>query len=354
MLIPAADWRPSGIDDLEPAAWRALYHEGNTAVVAGPGAGKSEFLAQKAAYLLQTGSCPWPQRILAISFKRDAAANLRRRVAARVPEHADRFVSMTFDAFTKGLVDRFASALPDSWRMPHGYEISYASERQVEAFLGDIVPAAPPLIRLQVAQLHASRFIADTVGSWDLPVTAPDADPDDAAAYAALQWWRLRYFGRGPARVDFVMLNRLAELLVRCVPKLRRALCMTYPYVFVDEFQDTTSAQFLVPRLGVRRRSHGHCGRRQQTAHHGLGRRATQGPRAVRRSVRRDHSPADVELPFHQSPGRRTARHRHQTRPQDGTGDVEGRQRHRRQPRRGVDLFQPRPGDRRHRGLDRR
>lgn len=244
VLIPAAHWRPSGIDDLEPTAWRALHHEGNTAVVAGPGAGKSEFLAQKAAYLLQTGSCPWPQRILAISFKRDSAANLRRRVAARVPEHADRFVSMTFDAFTKGLVDRFASALPDSWRMPHGYDISYASERQVEAFFGDIIPAAPQPIRLQVAQLPASRFIADTVGSWDLPVTAPDADPDDAAAYAALQWWRLRYFRHGPARVDFVMLNRLAELLVRCVPKLRRALRMTYPYVFVDEFQDTTSAQF--------------------------------------------------------------------------------------------------------------
>jgi DNA helicase-2/ATP-dependent DNA helicase PcrA len=247
-LIPAADWRPSGIEDLEPAAWRALCHEGNTAVVAGPGAGKTEFLAQKAAYLLQTGICPWPQRILAISFKRDAAANLRQRVAARVPENADRFVSMTFDAFTKGLVDRFAAALPASWRMPHGYEISYVSERQVEAFLSAIIAAAPPLIQPQVAQLRASRFIPDTVGAWDLPVTAPTADPDDAGAYAALHWWRLRYLGTGPARVDFVMLNRLAELLVRSVPKLRRALRMTYPHVFVDEFQDTTSAQlsFLV------------------------------------------------------------------------------------------------------------
>ena len=39
------------------------------------------------------------------------------------------------------------------------------------------------------------------------------------------------------------MLNRLAELLVRSRPQLRRALRITYPYVFVDEFQDTTSAQ---------------------------------------------------------------------------------------------------------------
>lgn len=244
VLTPAADWRPIGIDALEPAAWDALRDEGNTAVVAGPGAGKTEFLAQRGAYLLQTGICPWPQRILAISFKRDAAANLGRRVAARGPEHADRFVSMTFDAFTKGLVDRFASALPRGWRMKNGYEIDFASERNIEGFLDNIIPGAPAAIRPQVGRLRASRFLPDTVGGWDLPVRVPTGDPSDAIGYAALQWWRERYLGPGKAKVDFVMLNRLAELLVRSVPKLRRAMRMTYPFVFVDEFQDTTSAQF--------------------------------------------------------------------------------------------------------------
>jgi DNA helicase-2/ATP-dependent DNA helicase PcrA len=244
VLIPATGWRPSGIDDLEPEAWKALRNAGNAAVVAGPGAGKTEFLAQRAGYLLQTGICPWPQRILAISFKRDAATNLGRRVAARVPEHADRFVSMTFDAFTKGLVDRFASALPTGWRIKNGYEIRFASERDVEGFLGNIVPAAPATIRPQVGGLRAVRFLADIVGAWDLPVKVPVGDPSDATAYAALQWWRHCYLGPGTAKVDFVMINRLAELLVRSMPKLRRALRMTYPFVFVDEFQDTTSAQF--------------------------------------------------------------------------------------------------------------
>jgi len=47
-------------------------------VTAGAGAGKTEFLAQKATYLLQTGLCAAPKRILAISFKRDAARNLQK------------------------------------------------------------------------------------------------------------------------------------------------------------------------------------------------------------------------------------------------------------------------------------
>lgn len=243
-LISAADWRPNDIDDLEPAAWKALRDKENVAVVAGPGAGKTEFLAQRAVYLLQTGICPWPQRILAISFKRDAAANLGLRVAARLPEHANRFVSMTFDAFTKGLVDRFASALPEDWRMNRGYEINYSSVRYINGFLANILPAAPIAIRTQVARLRAERFLADTIGDWDLPVAMPIGEPSDADEYAALLWWRERYLGLGKARVDFIMLNRLAELLVRSVPKLRRALRTTYPFVFVDEFQDTTSAQF--------------------------------------------------------------------------------------------------------------
>src|SRR5690606_23112955 len=75
-LIQPEEWRPSGINDLELAAWNALRHAGSACVVAGPGAGKTEFLAQRADYLLETGLCRAPHRVLAISFKTDAANNL--------------------------------------------------------------------------------------------------------------------------------------------------------------------------------------------------------------------------------------------------------------------------------------
>lgn len=238
------DWRPVGVDDLEPAAWDALRNPGNAAVVAGPGAGKTEFLAQRAAFLLQTGACPPPYRILAISFKRDAAANLGRRVAVRVPDHADRFSSMTFDAFTKSLVDRFAPALPPDWRTTDRYEIDFASPTEIKAYLGDLLASAPPSLRHALARIAAGRFLPDVVGCWPLPPTLPTGEPTDAVAHAAMAWWRRHYLRPGTPYVDFIMLNRLAELLVRAVPALRRALRITYPFVFVDEFQDTTRAQF--------------------------------------------------------------------------------------------------------------
>jgi len=55
------NWVPQGVDRLEGRAWDALRETDRSVLVtAGAGAGKTEFLAQKAAYLLQTAICPAP------------------------------------------------------------------------------------------------------------------------------------------------------------------------------------------------------------------------------------------------------------------------------------------------------
>jgi superfamily I DNA/RNA helicase len=58
------------------------------------------------------------------------------------------------------------------------------------------------------------------------------------------------------------MLNRLAAFLLRINPKLTAALRATYSFVFLDEFQDITAAQYdlirsasgIAVRLNRRRR----------------------------------------------------------------------------------------------------
>ena len=44
-------------------------------------------------------------------------------MGTRTPDSIHRFDSLTFDAFTKGLVDRFRAALPEPWRMDGDYEM---------------------------------------------------------------------------------------------------------------------------------------------------------------------------------------------------------------------------------------
>ena len=244
MSLVALDvWRPLGIADLEPNAWRALRRPGNTCVVAGPGAGKTEFLAQRAAYLLETGTCPAPQRVLAISFKADASENLAVRVGERCERaQANRFVSMTFDAFTKSLVDRFLPALPADWRSTTPYEIGFSKRPQVQDFLTRARLAAPQPWQAAIAGFGSSDFEAKIVGAFRLPLQA--IAPATAMEFAIERWWTELLRSHGRSRLSFVMLNRLAELLLRTRPQIARALRVTYPFVFVDEFQDTTYAQY--------------------------------------------------------------------------------------------------------------
>ena len=76
MFVKAEDWKPTQGIALEGAALEVVKSTRSLSVLAGPGAGKTELLAQRATYLLNTGSCPPPKRILAIAFKVDAARNL--------------------------------------------------------------------------------------------------------------------------------------------------------------------------------------------------------------------------------------------------------------------------------------
>ncbi|MBF6446570.1 ATP-dependent helicase [Nocardia elegans] len=243
-LVTPDLWRPIGIEELEPAAWSALRADGCNAVTAGPGTGKTEFLAQRAAYLLQTGLCARPERILAISFKRDAAANLERRVRSRIPEHAHSFTSMTFDAFTKGLVDRFRTTIPSPWTLAPDYEISFFSAKEQEDFITQLADSiGSSLLKRKLHSLPAMGFLPEVIGSYPLPHPATKSTRT-AEEFAARRWWDEHYLAAGNRKVDFVMINRLAELLVRRNPHLRRGLELTYPFVFIDEFQDTTYAQY--------------------------------------------------------------------------------------------------------------
>lgn len=242
-LVRPQDWRPRGVDDVEPDAWRALRQGGSTCVVAGPGAGKTEFLAQRAAYLLEIGLCPAPYRVLAISFKGDAADNLAARVRKRCPpELANRFTSLTFDAFTKSLVDRFQSAIPVDWRPTRPYDIAFPAYRQVADFLDLSRLAAPAQWQAEIAGLGAGNFESRYVGAYRLPTVRPA--PQSGTEFTIHRWWAGQLGARPRSALSFVCLNRLAELLLRASPNIRRALQLTYPFVFVDEFQDTTYAQY--------------------------------------------------------------------------------------------------------------
>ncbi len=248
-----ADWVPRGVDSLEHAADTAVRSPGNTLVIAGPGAGKTELLAQRACFLLETGVCPAPKRILAISFKRDAAKNLADRVQRRSGDLARRFDSFTLDAFGKSLVDRFRSALSPEWRPQPQYEVmmKVPPSRDIKSWFESVpVPPgfAPPPFHYMSDDDIREKFERCAFG---IPLPYDENTTKPLVKHYGLQWWqqRLSLAPTTPSLL-FPMLNRLAAFVLRCNPQLTAALRATYSHVFLDEFQDTTGAQYDVIQSG--------------------------------------------------------------------------------------------------------
>lgn len=148
-MIHTENWSPIDGLSLEPNALvAATMLKSNVVVAAGPGAGKTELLAQRADFLLRTGSCPYPRRILAVSFKVDAARNLRDRVRLRSgPQFAARFDSFTFHAFAKRIIDNYRPALSGANALRPDYSIDpdYRIEG-VQITFKDLVPLALEII----------------------------------------------------------------------------------------------------------------------------------------------------------------------------------------------------------------
>ena len=174
-------WSPSDGINLEPNALTAVKEVSHhLAVIAGPGAGKTEMLAQRASFLLMTGACPPPWRILALCFKREAVRTLEERVRRRCGEAlSTRFQCVTFHSFAKSIADRFRLRISVANRPDEDYELV--------------------------------------------------DNPKDAVP---------------PRSYSFEHLIPLCQEVFTSTPQLKRAFRATYGFVLLDEFQDCTDQQY--------------------------------------------------------------------------------------------------------------
>lgn len=158
-MIKVEDWRPADGLILEPNAERAVKESvNNLALTAGPGAGKTEMLAQRADFLLRTGTCRYPKRILAISFKKDASKNLKERVQRRCGnELASRFDSHTFHAFAKRIIDRFRPVLVGEDALDSDYTIGSPRVSRKQIDFDDLVPFAIQILNESLVARNAIR-----------------------------------------------------------------------------------------------------------------------------------------------------------------------------------------------------
>ena len=145
---------------------------------------------------------------------------------------------MTFDSFTKSIVDRFKTTLPLLWRLETGYDVALPTRAEIRTFLTRVKTRVRLDWKDEIAGIDAATFEPVDVGRWRLP--ASQTPVDGGREYAVVRWWIEHMRDNYPVEISFTMINRLAELIQRTNAQVGRALRWTYPFIFIDECQDTT------------------------------------------------------------------------------------------------------------------
>ena len=223
-MIKSEEWFPKGDIILEKTALEAVKDVTNCLVIAGPGAGKTELLAQKLDYLFSTNKCVSPKKILALSFKTDAASNLKERVKKRYgDEYASRFTSLTYSAFEKRILDQFRDVLPEDIRPSRDYLIEDWDTIKELLSMNEINVNG---CRMSDIRNFVENIILNDGNTHKLKKDLLKGTQDNNPVLLYSQ------------------ITKLSTQIIATNEYIRKALQITYDFVFLDEFQDTTYAQY--------------------------------------------------------------------------------------------------------------
>lgn len=236
----------AALDRLSPTQRKAAeWQDGAALVLAGPGVGKTTVLTTRIARILND-SRNRNFRILALTFTTKAGDEMRERVEALVPGLTDRTFIGTFHSFCAQILRQHGSHIgikpdfgiydQDEDRRELLREALAESADKGE----DVTPDDVRWLRA-IDQLRSSLVSAEkTAGHFRDPAVGARAARVYAIYEAAL---------RANNALDFNGMILDACRLAHRVPGVAARTRQSYPYWLIDEFQDTTPAQYRLIRF---------------------------------------------------------------------------------------------------------
>ncbi len=199
--------------DLTEAQKDVLKAEGHQLVVGGPGSGKTTVSILKAAKIARKKLKPG-QRILFLSFAR--------ATVSRVFEAIDEEQSVTKEEKNSIEVDTYHSFF---WRIlkAHGYLVGFPRRMTI---------LTPPNEAIALSVIR-SEFKAHSKLS-----------PDEKARKAALEAAERTRLATEEGKVCFDLFAERVAVLLHGSTKVRDLVSTMYPFIILDEFQDTSAEQW--------------------------------------------------------------------------------------------------------------
>ncbi len=213
-------------------------------VVAGPGAGKTEFLVRRAAHLVATGVDP--RTIVVLTFSRRGAAELTTRIRRSVDPETPAPRAVTFHSLAARIVEAFGEVV--GWSEPPAL---LTGPEQVDLVARLLTEQSASNWPVGFQPLLESRSFAEEVTDFLLRAREYTLGQDDLVAATAgrADWVALPRFDReydralaDQHRLDYASLI-LAATRIAQSEEVVDQLARDISHVLVDEYQDTTAAQ---------------------------------------------------------------------------------------------------------------
>lgn len=281
----AADTTPADawLDELNARQREAVTHPGGPVlVVAGPGTGKTQLLAARAAWITGQPGGPQPGQVLCLTYTDAAARSMRQRLLLLLGPAGHDIAVHTFHSFGQLIIDENPDQLGFA-------DLAVASEAETRQFYLDLLDELPPghVLRHETGDPYyeipylAATFQLMKAEGWDGPqwVAAMRAYSQDLPLQSAYQYQRdnkprgikkgdphtqeiakemfriersiaaAELFASFQARwlqarrYDYQDMLSWAIGLLRDHADLREHYQERYQHVLVDEYQDTNGAQ---------------------------------------------------------------------------------------------------------------
>jgi ATP-dependent DNA helicase UvrD/PcrA len=246
---------------LNPEQRKAVEHvEGPLLVIAGPGSGKTRVITQRIVHLL--GHVPGlrPENILALTFTDKAAAEMKARVSAALPDletapHISTFHSLCYHVLRQRHFERRLLDKVDTWiflrrRMEHlGLEY-YQKLASPGAFLHDLNEFFSRCQDELVGPAEFSAFVRKVEAAFEQESRELDASERRLKEEELRKLQELaRVFRNSHRLIEEAGCSSLGSLIGETVrlwqnePECLARYRSQFRYVLVDEFQDSNYAQ---------------------------------------------------------------------------------------------------------------
>ena len=238
----------SACTKLSPIQKKAVqWNEGALLVLAGPGSGKTNVLTCRIARILES-SINKNFRILGLTFTNKAADEMRERVEKFIPGQKERLFLGTFHSFCADILRQHGTHLG----IAPNFKI-YSQQNDLQALLNDAVEEAKKnhaIVTdkdkklLPVIKMLKSRLISPQQCFHVFSEREQEFIECIAIIYRAYEEELSKHNA-----LDFDSLIFKTYELLKKYPSFSKRYRTVYPFICIDEFQDTNEAQYALIQI---------------------------------------------------------------------------------------------------------